>query len=76
MNAVPRTCLIRPCPYCGGENLTVYIDRHQSYIRCECGMETRYFCAGCSDATAGDIMDALTAVWNTRAEDRKEEVKE
>lgn len=50
-----------PCPFCGGEDLTVY--RHEtvgSWVACvDCGLET--------PTETGTTPDEATKYWNTRA---------
>ena len=59
-----RTDTLKPCPFCGGTDLYIYIDGEE-FLRdfevycAECGGQVSYF---------GTEADAIAA-WNRRAED-------
>jgi len=64
---------IKLCPHCGGDRLTVYVDKYDtSYIECaDCHAAVLSHVCGCTDGSVSQILDLLIENWNRRAEEEE-----
>lgn len=69
------TIVLKPCPFCGTEYLTIYVNRMDvSYIKCDnhmCNGQVSIDCTRCSDPLVGSLIDALVEKWNQRKQGRQ-----
>lgn len=59
---------LKPCPHCGSELLTMYVNRLDvSYLECdECTGRVSIDYRRCSDPSTSMLIDGLIEKWNRR----------